>query len=132
MISEFLKAVACAFLAVIFCTVLAKQEKHIALCLTITVCCVVSVIALNHFSHVIHFLQNLQSVSGFDSGMLSIVLKAVGIALLSEFATTICADTGNAAIGKVLQLVSTTVIICICIPLLDEFMELIEGILGKV
>lgn len=132
MIGEFIKAVGCIILAVIFCTVLARQETHIALCLSIAGCCIVFLSALGNLSPVIDFFYDLQAVSGFESGMLSVVLKAVGIALLTEIATTICSDTGNAALGKVLQFLSVSVIICICIPLLNELLKLIESILGKV
>ncbi len=127
-----MKAVGGVFLAVIFCALLAKQESHIALCLTVSVCCIVALVAIRNLSPVMDFFYHLQEIGGFDSGMLSIVLKGVGIAILSEIATTICADAGNAALGKVLQFLSVTVIICICIPLLNELMKLIETILGKV
>ena len=67
-----------------------------------------------------------------DHELLEVLLKVVGISLVAELASMICTDAGNAALGKVLQMLSTAVILCMSIPLLDKLLELISSILGGI
>ena len=64
--------------------------------------------------------------------LIAILLKAVGIGILSEITCMICTDSGNAALGKVIQFLTSAVILWLCIPLFTQLIELIEGVLGAV
>ena len=128
----FLKSVAGVLIAVVLCLVLAKQGKDMSLLLTIAVCCMVVSAAVSYLQPVVDFLQRLETLGQLNSQMLSILLKAVGIGLLAEITGLVCADAGNASLGKVLQLLASAAILWIAIPLLNELMELIETILGAV
>ena len=92
----------------------------------------VGVLALSYLRPVIELIDELQAVGQLDSGMLEIILKAVGIGLIGEIASLICSDAGNAALGKSLQLLSSAVILWLSIPLLTQLLELVQQILGEV
>ena len=81
---------------------------------------------------VIEFLNTLQQVGNLDSAYLGILLKVVGIGLLSEVAALVCADAGNATLGKTLQMLAACVILWLSIPLLGSLLDLIQDILGEV
>ena len=128
----FLKAVACALIAVVLCLVLAKQGKDISLVITIAVCCMIITAAISYLNPVIAFVDRLQTLGQLNSGMLEVLLKAVGIGLLTEISALACSDAGNASLGKALQLLASAVILWIAIPLLNELIELIKRILEAV
>ena len=128
----FLKASAGIFIAVILGLTLAKQGKDISLLLTVVVCCAVVTAAVTYLQPVIDFLQHLQSIGQLDPEMFQTLLKAVGIGLLAEVMCTICADAGNASLGKTLQILSSAVILWMSIPMLNALIELIDNILGAV
>jgi stage III sporulation protein AD len=92
----------------------------------------VGVLALTYLQPVVDFIRQLQATAQLDDGMLEILLKAVGIGLIGEIASLICADTGNAALGKSLQLLSAAVILWLSLPLLTQLLELLQQILGGV
>lgn len=128
----FWQGAAAVLLAVILCLALGKQGKEAGLLLTLAVCCMVGVLALSYLRPVIELIDELQAVGQLDSGMLKIILKAVGIGLIGEIASLICSDAGNAALGKSLQLLSSAVILWLSIPLLTQLLELVQQILGEV
>lgn len=128
----FWQGAAAVLLAVILCLALGKQGKEAGLLLTLAVCCMVGVLALSYLRPVIELIDELQAVGQLDSGMLEIILKAVGIGLIGEIASLICSDAGNAALGKSLQLLSSAVILWLSIPLLTQLLELVQQILGEV
>ena len=123
---------AAVLLTVILVLALGRQGKEAGLLLTLAVCCMVCVLALSYLRPVVEFIHQLQSIGQLDSAMLEILLKAAGIGLIGEIASLICADAGNAARGKALQLLSAAVILWLAIPLLTQLIELLQQILGEV
>ena len=128
----FLKASAVVLISIVLGLILSKQNKDISLLLTITVCCAVAMAAISYLHPIIDFFRTLKGIGKLDSQLFGILLKAVGIGLLSEIAVLICSDFGNNALGKTLQMLSTVVILWISLPLFNNLIELIQRILEAV
>ena len=58
-----------------------------------------------------------------------ILLKITGIAFLTEFAVSICNDSGETAIANKIDLGGKIIIIAISIPIISALLELIIKIL---
>lgn len=130
--SGYIQGAAAVLLAVVLSLTLGKQSKEMAVLLTLAVSCVTACLAISYLEPVITFIAQLQAVGKLDGGMLEILLKAVGIGFIGEIASLICADSGNAALGKALQLLSAAVILWLSIPLMTQLLELVERILGGI
>lgn len=128
----FLKAVAGVLIATVVSLILSKQGKDFSVLLVIGVCCMVTVVGLRYLEAIIDFIQLLQQKGDLNHDLIAILLKAVGIGILSEITCMICTDSGNAALGKVIQFLTSAVILWLCIPLFTQLIELIEGVLGAV
>ena len=127
-----LKVSAGALITVVLCQLLNKSNKEISVLLIITVCCMVAAVASNYVSRLYSFFSQLIVVGNLNTDMLSIILKAVGIGLISELTTLLCADTGNGALGKCVQVLASMLILWISMPVFSQLLELIEDILGAV
>ena len=125
----YLKSTAGTLIALIMFLVLTKQSKDISVLLSVAVCCILAITALRYFEPVLGFVNRLQQISKLDSDMLLIILRSVGISLLTEIMVLVCTDAGNAALGKSLQLLSCMVVLWISIPLFTQILDLIEEIL---
>ncbi len=128
----FLQVVTGVLVAVVIGLSLSKQGKDITLLLGVAVCTMVLAAALLYLRPVMDFVGNLQQLSGLDSSMLRIMLKAVGIGLTAELACLICTDSGNGALAKAIQIFASATVLCISIPLMQELLNLIQKILGEV
>ncbi|MBR4109877.1 MAG: hypothetical protein IKK41_06190 [Oscillospiraceae bacterium] len=128
----FLKAAAGVLVAVILVLVLMKQGKDLSVLLIVAVCAMVLCAALSYLQPIKDLIIRLQTIGQLDSDTLSILLKAVGIGLIAEVTGLICADAGNAAMGKTLQFLASAVILWLAIPLLNELLELLDTILGAI
>ena len=125
-----LKASACALISVVLSMVIAVQNKEISLLLTTAVCCMIASLILTYFRPSVDFLQELSVIGNIGQDTLRILIKSVGIAILSEITGLICADAGNSSLGKILQLLGAVVILQISLPILNRMMDLIEKIIG--
>ena len=127
----FLQAFAAVLLAVILGLVLAKQSKDWAVLLTTGVSCMVLAVGAVYLQPVLDFVRELQTLSELDPQMLTVVLKAVGIGLISEIAALICLDAGNAALGKGIQILASLTVLWLSLPLMRALLELVQKILGE-
>jgi stage III sporulation protein AD len=129
---SFWQWVAGAMLTVVLGIALGKQSKDISLVLTMVVCCMVLMGAAAYLQPVMEFVKRLQAMGQLDDGYAQILLKAVGIGLVTEFAVLICNDSGNSALGKSLQIAATVVVLWISLPLMESLLDLIERIMGGI
>lgn len=127
----FWKAAAIALLTVILGLAVGKQERDISLLLTMTACCIAATIAVSYLKPVLELLWELENMAQLQSGILGILLKAVGIAFVAELAGMICQDAGNASLGKTLQILGSAVILYLSIPVFNTLLTLIREILGE-
>lgn len=128
----YLKATAGILICAVFCLFLAKQGKDISLLLSILACTMAVIAAITFINPILSFISKLQVLAQWKNDMLKILLKAVGIGLISEVTALICNDAGNAALGKSLQILATCAILWLSLPLITELVELLEKILGAI
>lgn len=121
------RAAGAVMLAVVMMLMLRRQE--IAILLGIAVCAMVAIAAVDFLSPVKELLDSLWSLGDLDGDLIAILLKAVGIGLVTEIAGTVCADSGSGSLGKMLQLLGTAVILWLSVPLFTALLELIQEIL---
>ena len=125
----FIKAVSAVLIALFLSAMLEKQSKDLALLLTVATCSLILIVTIQQFEPVIQFFKKIQLVGQLDSSLLKIILKVVGIGLLSEVISLLCFDNGNASMGKTVQLLASCVMLCISLPLFNALLDLIEEIL---
>ena len=125
----FLKVTAAILLSAILTLVLSKQGADISLLLTIAVCCIILTAALTYIKPILDFSRKLVTIGGIRTELLEILLKVVGIGMISQIAGLICVDSGNQSLCKALQIMTIAVILCLSIPVLEEMLLLIETVL---
>ena len=128
----YLKAAGAVLVSIVLILTISKQQKDVGLLLGMAVCGMVLAVALSYFEPVMDFLERLEQVGQLDGNMLKILLKAVGIGFLTEISSLICTDSGNASLGKALQILGSAVILWISIPLFENILDIIQRILGDI
>lgn len=127
----FLQCCGAVLIAVILILTLGGKGKDIASVLALFVCSLTLLAALRYLEPVVDFLDTLAQIGNLDRSLISVMLKAVGIGIVSEIASLICGDSGNGSLGKALQILGTAVILWLSIPLFTMVLELIQTMLGE-
>ena len=122
----FIRASAGILIALICYLILSKYGRDISTLLTITVCTIIAIAAFQYIDPIIDLIRSLEHLGNIDSQMVQILLRSVGIGFLAEITSLVCIDSGNAAMGKTLQLLGGIVILWLSIPLFREMIELIK------
>ena len=130
--SIFFKATACVLTALILWICLNKSGKDVSVLLTLCVCATVALASMSFLKPVIAFVQKISDMGQLDDGLLAVMLKAVGIGLIAEITTLVCKDAGNESMGKVLQILSSCVVLWLSIPVFEKLISLLDKILSNV
>lgn len=128
----FVRCAAAGLVSVILILTLRGKNSEFALVVSLACCCMIALSAVNILKPVLDFLDRLRSLGNLDHQMVDILLKIVGIGFLGELSVTVCADSGNSAIGKMLQVLASAVIVYLALPLFSALLELVERIMGSI
>lgn len=128
----FIKATACVLTALILWLSLHKHTKELSVLLTLGVCAIVLIAAVGFIRPITEFISKIQKIGNIDHDLLAIILKVVGIGMVAEFSSLICKDAGNESMGKALQILSSVVVLWICLPVFEKLFSLLDKILGAV
>lgn len=128
---DFWKIIAGVLVTVVLCIVLNKQNKDLSLLLILAASVMVLYAAMTYIEPVFAFIGKLQELGNLDMNVLRIILKAVGISLVAEIAALVCQDSGNAALGKAVQIFATVAVLWISLPLMESLMSLLQKIMGE-
>ena len=129
--NEYLRWAAVALVGVILALVVGRQSKDMSLLLTLAVCVMLCLAAVTFLEPVTELLRELRRLGELDGEAVSILLKCAGIGMLSELAGLLCADCGEGAMGKALQICSNAAILWLSLPLLRQVLTMIGEVLAK-
>lgn len=126
----FWKITAVILLALILGLVLGKQQKDLSVLFVIAVCCMAGMSALSFLEPVLDFLYELKALMRVEDGLITVLVKIVGIGLVAELISVICADAGSGSLGKSLQFAASAAILYLSIPMFHTVFSVIREILG--
>lgn len=130
--SVFWKTAAGILTAIILWINLNQSNKDTSVLMTLAVCAMAMMAAASFLQPVLSFVDKIQDIGKLDEGLVSTVLKVVGVGIITEIAALICKDAGNESMGKALQFVSAGVVLWISIPVFEKLLALLDKILGGV
>lgn len=128
----FWKASAGVLIAVLLIITVEKQEKDMALLLTMLVSAMVAIVGLNLLKPFISFFHQLEELGDLRSSVLDILLKATGIGLVSELTSAVCKDSGNSALSQIVKMLGIMTMLSLSLPIFETLLELIQTILGEI
>ena len=118
-------------IGLILTLVVGKQSKDVSLLLSLAVCVLLCLGAMEFLEPVTELLREIRRLGDLDSTAVSILLKCAGIGMLSEIGGLLCADAGEGAMGKALQICSNAAILWLSLPLLRQILSMIGEVLAK-
>ncbi len=127
----FLKAAAAVLTTLFLWLSLNKSSKDFSTLLTLAICAMVVTVSASFLDPVINFLRRLQSISSLNHELFSVILKSVGICIITEICTLVCKDAGNETMGKALQIISSAVILWLSVPVFEKLLSLLDNMLGS-
>ena len=129
---EYLRFAAAALIGLILVLVVGRQSRDLGMLLSLAVCVLLALGAMEFLEPVMELLNELKRLGELDGGAVGILLRCAGIGIISELAGLLCADAGEGAMGKALQICANAAILWLSLPLLRQVLTMIGEVLAKV
>ena len=126
---EIIKIVGIALIALIIIIMLKQYRPEYAIFISILTGILILFLVMDRLTGVINLIQSIQSKYSVNTTFIALLIKITGIAFLSEFAVSICKDSGESAIANKIELGSKIIIISMSIPIISSLLEIILKIL---
>lgn len=117
--------------SVVLASLLKKNNKELAVLLTIAACVLVGIFVVRLAEPVLEFLITLRNLAGIEKELMAPLLKTVGIGLLTQLCSSVCVDAGESAIGKLIELCGSILAIYTALPLLEAVIDMIQRMVGS-
>ena len=126
---EIIKIIGIALIALIIIILLKQYRPEYAIFISILTGVLILFLVMDRLTGIINLIESIQSKFSINTQFIALLIKITGIAFLSEFAVSICKDSGEAAIASKIELGSKIIIISMSIPIISSLLEIILKIL---
>ncbi len=126
---DIIKIIGIAFIAVIIIVILKQYRPEFAIYASIIAGVLILTLASGTLSGIIDMIKSISSKTNINSEFLVILIKITGIAILTEFAVSICKDSGESAIASKVDIGGKIIIISMSIPIINALVDTVVKIL---
>ena len=126
---EIVKIIGVGLIATIILAIIRTYKPELTIYVSIIAGAIIFSMVMDKLSAIIDLLTNLSKKSGINAQYVAILLKISGIAILSEFAVSVCKDLGETAVATKIDLAGKIIIISISIPIISALLDLLIKIL---
>lgn len=126
---DIIKIIGIGLISLIVIIILKQYKPEFAVYASIIAGIFILILSISQISGVINLLRSLASKANINSEFLGIILKITGIAILTEFAVSICQDSGESSIANKIDIGGKVMIITISIPIISSLLETILKVL---
>ena len=126
---EIVKIIGIALVALIIIILLKQYKPEFAIYISLLTGVLILVLVMDELTGIMSLIQTIADKASINQQFLTILIKITGIAFLSEFAVSICKDSGEGAIASKIELGSKIIIISMSIPILSSLLEIILKVL---
>lgn len=116
-----IKIIGIGFLTLVISILLKDVKKEFSLYAVIVGTSIILLLSFDTLKNIVEFLENL--TRHLKGDFIEVLLKMTGIAILTEYAVSLCKDTGETAIASKIDFGGKIVLIALSIPVISSTLE---------
>ena len=106
-------------------TLLKEHKPEFKIYISIVVGIIIFAIAADQLKDFIYLINKLTQRINVNQNFVGILLKITGIAILTEFAVSICNDSGETSIASKIDLGGKIIILSMSVPIITSLLEVL-------
>ncbi len=126
---EIIQIIGIGFCGVLIAIILKEYKPEYKIYISIIIGIMIFILTANNLQIFIQQINNLANRLKIKNQFIGILLKITGISILTEFAISICKDSGENAIASKIDLGGKIIIIGISMPIITGLLETLLGLL---
>lgn len=126
---DIIKIIGIGFISLIIIIIMKQYRPEFAIYVSLIAGALIIFLIMDKISAIIDLLTNLSQKTSINNEFLILLLKITGIAFLTEFAVSICKDSGESAIASKVDMGGKVLIISMSIPIIASLLETVLQVL---
>lgn len=126
---DVIKIIGVGLISLIIIVIIRQYKPEFTMYVSLLAGTIILMLMMDKMSAIINLLTNLSSKTAINNEFLVLLIKITGIAFLTEFAVSICKDSGETAIASKVDMGGKVIIISMSIPIIASLLETIIRIL---
>lgn len=126
---DIVKIIGIGLIALIIIVIIKQYKPEFAIYVSLGAGILIFALITAKMSGIIDILKSLANKTSINNDFLVLLIKITGIAILTEFAVSVCKDSGESAIASKIDLGGKVIIMSMSIPIMSSLLETIIEIL---
>ena len=126
---DIVKIIGIGITSLILIIIIKQYKPEFSIYISIIAGALILLLVLDKLSGIVQLLSNIASKASLNNKFLEILLKITGIAILTEFAVSICKDSGESSIAYTIDLGGKVIIRSMSIPIISSLLETVIQVL---
>lgn len=126
---DIIKIIGVGFIALIITIILKEYRKEYAIYVVIICGVIILLYSLDTITSIVNFIKDISKNRSFNTEFISCLLKITGISILTEYAVSICKDSGESSIASKIDFGGKILVISMSIPIIGTTLESLIKIL---
>lgn len=126
---DIVQVIGVGLIALIIIMTLKQNKPEFVIYVELIAGIIILSLCFDKITAVVNFVCEISSKIKLSNKFIGIMLKITGIAILAEFATSICIDAGEKAIASKIEIGSKVLIITTSIPIISSLLEIVLKVL---
>ena len=122
-IEELIKIIGIGLIGLITVIILKQYRPEYSIYISLIAGMLIIFLIMDKLSGIVNLLTSISEKASINNKYIKILLKITGIAILTEFAVSICQDSGESAIANKIDIGGKVMIITISIPIISSLLE---------
>ena len=124
-----IKIIGVGLIALIIIIIVKQYRPEFTMYVSVAAGIIILLLVMDKLSSIIDLLTNLANKTSINNEFIFLLIKITGIAILTEFASSVCKDSGETAIASKVDMGGKIIIIAMPIPIIASLLETILKVL---
>ena len=126
---EVIKIIGIGLIALILIIILKQYKPEFVIYVSLIAGALILTLTFSKIFGIIELINSLSSKVSINQEFIKLLIKITGIAILTEFAVSICKDTGETAIASKIDMGGKVIMVSMSVPIIAGLLETIIKIL---
>lgn len=126
---DIIKIIGVGLISLIIIIIVKQYKPEFTLYISLLAGAIILIFLMDKITGIIDILTSLSNKVAINKQFLTVLIKITGIAFLTEFAVSICKDTGETAIANKVDMGGKIIIVSMSIPIISSLLETVVEIL---
>ena len=126
---DIIKIIGVGLIALIIIIIVKQYRPEFTMYVSVAAGIIILLLVMDKLSAIINLLTNLANRTSINNEFIFLLIKITGIAILTEFASSVCKDSGENAIASKVDMGGKIIIIAMSIPIIASLLETILEVL---